>query len=50
MYASLGFVPITRDKFVDEYAPPGWDYEMHGRPDYVTMALPQGARVEEIEE
>lgn len=50
LYASLGFVPITRDKFVDEYAPPGWDYEMHGRPDYVTMALPQGSRVEEIEE
>ena len=39
-YKAEGFVEESRDSWNDEYAPSGWNYELFGRPDYVTMGLP----------
>lgn len=36
MYAQMGFVPVSKVKFEDEFAPEDWNYE-HGRPDIVFM-------------
>jgi hypothetical protein len=44
LYAKYGFVPTGRMKFADEYAPAGWNYEAHGRPDVVFMAYRGGDR------
>lgn len=38
MYAQHGFREVGRMKFVDEFAPEGWDFEQYGRPDIVFMA------------
>lgn len=43
-YAEYGFVPVGALRWNDEYAPPGWDYEKHGRPDIVFMAYRGGDR------
>lgn len=40
IYRSLGFVDNEVMPFSDEYAPDGWDYARHGRPDYHVMRLP----------
>jgi hypothetical protein len=37
-YSQFGFRETGRMKFVDEYAPEGWDFETQGRPDVVFMA------------
>lgn len=42
IYAAEGFRPVARLKWVDEYAPDGWDYQLYsnynsGRPDVVFM-------------
>jgi hypothetical protein len=42
LYQQAGFREVGRMKFVDEFAPEGWDYEKYGRPDVVFMA--HGAR------
>lgn len=41
-YSKAGFVEVARLKFVDEYAPPGWDFDALGRPDVVIMAYQGG--------
>ena len=35
MYLNHGFIPVARTAFVDEYAPPDWNYERDGRPDII---------------
>lgn len=35
MYSSVGFVPVARVAFNEEYAPPGWNFERDGKPDVV---------------
>lgn len=37
LYSRMGFKEVTRIKFADEFAPPGWDFEKLGRPDIVFM-------------
>lgn len=37
IYKSVGFVEESRLAWDDAYAPEGWDYETHGRPDVVVM-------------
>jgi len=44
LYSQLGFVPVAKLRFVDEYAPPDWDYEKNKRPDVVVMAYQGGDR------
>lgn len=39
LYARHGFTPIARVPWDDKYAPDGWDYDHHGRPDVVAMAI-----------
>lgn len=44
MYSKMGFKFVSRVAFNEEYAPPGWDYELfknfnNGRPDVVFMVL-----------
>lgn len=39
LYARFGFVETGRMRFVDEYAPEGWNFARDGRPDVVFMAL-----------
>lgn len=39
-YLTEGFVVETRDSWNEEYAPPDWNRELFGTPDYVTMGLP----------
>ena len=36
-YAQYGFVPVARMKWNDTFAPEGWDYDKHGRPDIIFM-------------
>lgn len=43
-YAKVGFVAVAKLPFVDEYAPPNWDYEAKGRPDVIVMAYRGGDR------
>lgn len=38
MYLNHGFIPVARTAFVDEYAPPDWNYERDGRPDIIFWA------------
>lgn len=38
LYQQVGFREVGRMKFVDEYAPDGWDYDQYGRPDVVFMS------------
>lgn len=38
MYLAHGFIPVARTAFVDEYAPPDWNYERDGRPDIIFWA------------
>lgn len=35
MYASYGFIPISRTSFDKNFAPKDWDYEAFGQPDIV---------------
>ena len=35
IYSSVGFVPVARVAFNEEYAPDGWNYERDGKPDVV---------------
>lgn len=44
LYHDYGFVETGRLKFVDEYAPTGWDFDRYGRPDVVFMAYRGGDR------
>lgn len=37
LYAKVGFKPVARVKWNDEYAPQGWPYDLAGRPDVVLM-------------
>ena len=37
LYDNFGFVPISRTKWNDEFAPKNWNYELMGRPDVVLM-------------
>lgn len=41
MYGTVGFKPICKLKFNDEYAPTDWNFERDGRPDVVFMAHPK---------
>lgn len=43
-YSQVGFVPVAKMKWSDEYAPPNWDYEENGRPDVVIMSYQGGDR------
>lgn len=36
-YQDAGFEVETRDSWNEEYAPPDWNYDLFGTPDYVTM-------------
>ena len=38
-YAKLGFRELGRQPWNDAFAPPGWDYQRFGRPDFVQMSL-----------
>lgn len=38
LYLAEGFQVDTRDPWNEEYAPPDWDYDVFGRPAYVTMS------------
>lgn len=40
LYAKLGFEVTDQFPFDREQAPPGWDYDAHGEPDYFLMGLP----------
>ena len=40
LYGSIGFKPICKIKFNDEYAPDNWDFERDGRPDVVFIVHP----------
>ncbi len=44
LYRQAGFRVVARTKFVDEFAPAGWDYNRFGRPDVVFMSYQGGAR------
>ena len=47
MYARHGFRAVARTKFMDKYAPEGWDFDKFGRPDNVFMVLdPTSANTE----
>ena len=48
-YSKAGFEEVARLKFVDEYAPPNWNYETLGRPDIVIMAYKGGDRASIID-
>ena len=37
-YSTFGFREVVRQKFNDEYAPPGWEAEFGTRPDVVHMS------------
>ena len=37
LYSAYGFKPAARVKWNDDYAPPGWPYDLAGRPDVVLM-------------
>jgi hypothetical protein len=39
LYATKGFETTSTMKFDDRYAPKGWDFGRHGRPDLVSMSL-----------
>jgi Winged helix-turn-helix DNA-binding len=39
-YAKNGWVEVSRVPWDDAFAPPGWDYALHGRPDVVFMEHP----------
>ncbi len=41
-YHKAGFEEVARVPFVDEFAPPGWDFYKLGRPDIVIMAYRGG--------
>jgi hypothetical protein len=41
-YSKAGFVEVARVPFVDEFAPPGWNFYKLGRPDIVIMAYQGG--------
>jgi HK97 family phage portal protein len=43
-YAQVGFVPVAKVKWNDEFAPPNWNYERDGRPDVVIMSYQGGDR------
>lgn len=43
-YAQVGFVPVAKVRWNDEFAPPNWNYEADGRPDVVIMAYQGGDR------
>lgn len=38
-YSDLGFEPVNRIEWDDEYAPEGWNYEKFGKPDVVFMEV-----------
>ena len=42
LYASVGFMPVSRVPFNREYAPEGWNYERDGEPDVVAWMLRPG--------
>lgn len=44
LYSTLGFTPVAKVKFNDEYAPPNWNYDANGRPDVIIMAYTGGPR------
>ena len=37
LYGRHGFLVVERSAWSDEYAPEGWDYNRHGRPDFLLM-------------
>lgn len=39
LYGAHGFKPIARVKFDKNYAKPGWNYDLLGEPDVVTMVV-----------
>ena len=41
-YSKAGFVEVARVPFVDDFAPPAWNYFKLGRPDIVIMAYQGG--------
>ncbi len=43
-YPEFGFVDVKRIAWSDQYAPPGWSYELNKRPDIVWMELPKDLR------
>lgn len=47
LYGNMGFKPICKLKFNDEFAPKDWNFERDGRPDIIFMAH-NGDSVEEI--
>lgn len=44
LYSQYGYRVTGRMKFVDEFAPPNWNFARDGRPDVVFMAYEGGAR------
>lgn len=38
LYGRHGFVVTERNAWSDEYAPAGWDFARHGRPDFLLMS------------
>ena len=44
LYASHGFAEVERSPWNDDYAPENWNYDCHGRPDYLVMKLNESAR------
>jgi hypothetical protein len=38
LYGRHGFLVVERSAWCEEYAPEGWDFDRHGRPDFLVMA------------
>jgi len=47
LYSRYGFIPVAKIKFIDKFAPKGWNYELWGRPDIVFM-VHNGDNVHEV--
>jgi len=43
-YPQFRFREVSRLKWDDKYAPTGWDFKKHGRPDVLFMELPKKVR------
>jgi hypothetical protein len=49
VYERNGFVTVGRTPFNAEYAPPGWDEALHGRPDVVAMIYDPNGYLKELQ-
>jgi hypothetical protein len=50
LYETLGFEVTEKMDFDDQYAPSGWNYDMHGRPPVYVMERPGGSKKAKVTE